>query len=365
MTADLSDCKFSCKFFSRMQQEREPILLRRNGKQQACDPCRRRKVACNHEHPVCSRCRKRREEASCIYIVQPQARHSSSPSSKSTRQSANKAQNSQQPYIPFSSEHPGGNNDVDETQDNADLVEGSQNNDDHGGRDSSPPDYFKSSGYLGPTSISAVLLETQQSLLGRAASPQMPLVDSERRSNRIAGNVRSTFEIQQAANILGQLPPDLGTILRIFNMIANPNDCWSRMAGKQLIIITWKTLSKCMSGAANVSELHKTVNNICSNTDRPLPEKDNSSSSSQWLASFSGQNTRWESIAIIFIYLALGTMASGVPSKEARKFLVTCKECCTSCISLAISRGNANTLLIYAIYKRSTIEAYIYGDASK
>ncbi|KAH6994725.1 hypothetical protein EDB82DRAFT_546178 [Fusarium venenatum] len=33
----------------------------------ACDPCRRSKLACSHERPVCARCQARGQEAGCIY----------------------------------------------------------------------------------------------------------------------------------------------------------------------------------------------------------------------------------------------------------------------------------------------------------
>ncbi|ESU07062.1 hypothetical protein FGSG_11996 [Fusarium graminearum PH-1] len=44
-----------------------PLLRRLNGRPQACDPCRARKVACDHGQPTCSRCEKRKE--SCVYTI--------------------------------------------------------------------------------------------------------------------------------------------------------------------------------------------------------------------------------------------------------------------------------------------------------
>ncbi|KAI0389661.1 hypothetical protein F5Y17DRAFT_111397 [Xylariaceae sp. FL0594] len=46
-----------------------PILRRPNGRPQACEPCRKRKVACDHAHPICNRCRKRRQTAECVYLI--------------------------------------------------------------------------------------------------------------------------------------------------------------------------------------------------------------------------------------------------------------------------------------------------------
>ncbi|KAI1039662.1 hypothetical protein LB505_008338 [Fusarium chuoi] len=49
-----------------------PLVTRRNGKKQACEPCRRRKVACDHGYPICRRCRKRPNGASACHYASPE-----------------------------------------------------------------------------------------------------------------------------------------------------------------------------------------------------------------------------------------------------------------------------------------------------
>ncbi|KAI1327937.1 hypothetical protein F5Y16DRAFT_370190 [Xylariaceae sp. FL0255] len=44
---------------------------RRNGKLQSCEPCRKSKLRCNHEVPVCSRCVKRKCVEKCVYHPHP------------------------------------------------------------------------------------------------------------------------------------------------------------------------------------------------------------------------------------------------------------------------------------------------------
>lgn len=44
---------------------------RRNGKQQACEPCRKAKIACDHSLPVCERCRRRKVSDRCVYVDAP------------------------------------------------------------------------------------------------------------------------------------------------------------------------------------------------------------------------------------------------------------------------------------------------------
>lgn len=47
---------------------------RRNGKQQACEPCRKLKVACDHTTPHCGRCVRKQKAAMCIYHPAPMTR---------------------------------------------------------------------------------------------------------------------------------------------------------------------------------------------------------------------------------------------------------------------------------------------------
>ena len=46
-------------------------LRRRNGKQQACEPCRKGKLACGHERPFCQRCVRRKITSRCEYHPAP------------------------------------------------------------------------------------------------------------------------------------------------------------------------------------------------------------------------------------------------------------------------------------------------------
>ena len=56
----------------------DTLPRRPNGRPQACDPCRRRKVACGHGQPVCMRCTFRNQERDCTYKYT--AGHGSRPS---------------------------------------------------------------------------------------------------------------------------------------------------------------------------------------------------------------------------------------------------------------------------------------------
>jgi hypothetical protein len=47
-----------------------------NSRLAACDPCRRSKLACDHEQPVCSRCQSRGKASACVYRDSPFKRKS-------------------------------------------------------------------------------------------------------------------------------------------------------------------------------------------------------------------------------------------------------------------------------------------------
>ena len=50
-------------------------VLRRNGKQQSCEPCRKSKLKCDHVLPKCGRCIQRKIEYRCVYHPAPMSKH--------------------------------------------------------------------------------------------------------------------------------------------------------------------------------------------------------------------------------------------------------------------------------------------------
>ncbi|KJX95955.1 transcription factor C6 like protein [Zymoseptoria brevis] len=57
---------------------------RRNGKDAACEPCRKAKIKCDNERPVCKRCRYRQKAPSCYYHPAPLTKARGSPADAST-----------------------------------------------------------------------------------------------------------------------------------------------------------------------------------------------------------------------------------------------------------------------------------------
>lgn len=55
---------------------------RRNGSQASCEPCRKGKIRCDHQKPVCASCRRRSREARCFYHPAPLTRQRASASTR-------------------------------------------------------------------------------------------------------------------------------------------------------------------------------------------------------------------------------------------------------------------------------------------
>ena len=49
-------------------------MLRKNGLVMSCEPCRKSKLACDHQMPTCGRCQRRRMEERCFYHPAPMTR---------------------------------------------------------------------------------------------------------------------------------------------------------------------------------------------------------------------------------------------------------------------------------------------------
>jgi hypothetical protein len=82
------------------------IGRRRNGKQQACEPCRKGKLRCDHSVPFCGRCVRRKTTANCIYHPAPMTqgfRAYPSPTSASSTKSGVQSpdeEKSEEPQVP-------------------------------------------------------------------------------------------------------------------------------------------------------------------------------------------------------------------------------------------------------------------------
>ncbi|KAH7392442.1 hypothetical protein DE146DRAFT_141069 [Phaeosphaeria sp. MPI-PUGE-AT-0046c] len=62
---------FPARLRASHQDKRQNTNFRRNGKLQACEPCRKGKLRCDHMMPTCGRCAKRSKPDQCVYHPAP------------------------------------------------------------------------------------------------------------------------------------------------------------------------------------------------------------------------------------------------------------------------------------------------------
>jgi hypothetical protein len=91
-----------------------------------------------------------------------------------------------------------------------------------------------------------------------------------------------------------------------------------------------------------------------------------------WVRSFSGRQTRWQSLGILYVAFAYGLLSlpaatiipfdQGVPKRDRKELLQVFKECIEACIEL--SRLSLNPVVCFLLYKNLVLETVIKGDSS-
>lgn len=324
-----------------------PLVTRRNGKTQACEPCRRRKVACDHGYPVCRRCRRRPNgESTCYYV--------------STDQNTRSA-GSTTPHQP---------SDVTSMPESRSVPEALfQSN-----RQVAPEDIIWSSpaaraplGFFGPTSFSAAYLEIESNLAARGPSATNEAVPPSPANSTLpsTADIQNMVKMDQPANYLAirvlQALPEKPAI-PLSQSHTYSNDEWMRRIGERLIVSTWETFGSYLRDRGNLVKLRELGSMICINTRRSLREDQDSPL--DWVESFSGPNLRWEAVGMIFLSTALRE-SSASTSADSRRFIAHCTECCSSCITLANMGGSSGPLMLFLLFKRSVLHASMHGETSK
>lgn len=348
------------------------VPRRRNGRQQACEPCRKRKLACDHGVPVCKRCCHRKVATDCKYLVRGRPiafGPRREPSMSATRQRATPEASSERRVehsAPFSPSQPA-----------------SPESERQASRANPTPAGVHNMGYFGLTSFSALFLETQSSLaLAQQASPArkpelLTPVGIAQTSTTLQEafyprSVHSNIPAGTAVQVLEHIPP-FRVALALFRKNINPNDGWNRLAAERLITSLWETFGSALRTRSQ-TELQAMAEVLTQNSQRPLNEDSNDAQ--EWMASFSGPNMRWECLGILFSYWSLASVhymgeqddpAHPNPAwrdpKGRRTMLCRYHELAGTSIAIADPTRNANSLVLYALYKYSLAESRVSGDA--
>ncbi|GKZ25096.1 hypothetical protein AbraIFM66951_001590 [Aspergillus brasiliensis] len=311
-----------------------PILRRRNGRRAACEPCRKRKLACDHDQPTCQRCRKHSLE--CVYL-----------SHSNGRQCANLEVVQKSPELTSVS--------LSEEGTVSTLIHRVAE------RIDTPNEY------LGPTSFTSVFVEN-----GDRFELEDAKWTTDIRRDCVPYRPVDTPVVQLGARILHQIPEerDCSTL---FSKHINPNDGWIRLAGRYSSDRMWETFRSALRRRSEEDKL-EIATILTQNSKIPLRGEEDPQA---WLATFTGAQMRWETLGILYTYWAFGAISSSSESQAVarycqahlsvtgvRQLMAHLKHYASLCIDICKQLGSVNLLFVYLLYKHNILEGILSGDKS-
>ncbi|KAI1372132.1 hypothetical protein F4677DRAFT_456785 [Hypoxylon crocopeplum] len=310
-------------------------LRRPNGRLQACDPCRKRKLACDHTRPVCTRCRKRKQDAECVYIVAGPKTPSSTgplPSPRSSTRPPDTRRGTPQSSYNGPTVRP----------------------------DVQVPN-FTGSGYLGPTSYCTVFDELPQGSEGVTSQGENVAHHTPIESSQ---DIMSPRVREMCLTVLRNVPePAIGRAL----LFKHGNDGWIRPAALQVVKSMYDMFGRYFGRDRNERQLEELARTLCINTTRPF--SDGESDPERWISQFSGENLRWEFVGILSVFwdFVPGSETAvwkGKRSAEFDRSFRTARENLRLCLELCKEFSNGNSLMLYLSQRCTVVHSMFVGDAN-
>ncbi|KAI0014575.1 hypothetical protein F4780DRAFT_202842 [Xylariomycetidae sp. FL0641] len=328
-----------------MSSSETPILRRRNGRPQACEPCRKRKVACDHAQPVCNRCVKRKQRGDCVYVV---------PSPEWTASSPRRLLS------------PGANKSPSARRSTGSSAQAPARRANRPEKQLSRPAAVKP-GYLGFTSFSAVYEETEHSLSriqgSHPTTPQPGGLDDVAGASAPSSIPSRTLD--KCLFVLRNVPdPAKGKLC----FRSRPTEVWMYKLARDLLESIYVAFGhQYLAHNRADSALEDLSRILCSNTAKSF--SDDEVDPGPWKDQFFGPNARWEALGLLFCFwdLSLSTTnkfhgASWDESSTAASAVAN--ECLGQCIELSHEFSTGNSLLLYLCHRRVILESVVTGDAN-
>ena len=335
-------------------------LLRRNGKPQSCEPCRKSKIRCDHTLPICGRCVQRKIQYRCEYHPAPMS-HQRETVGVGKR-------NHESPIRTVSSvgsepsEWVGPTLHSHQPTPDAQKAAGDQ-----------------ATGFLGPTSFSAIFREnelgsSQDDFASHATNATFQEYHVADSSPPGQCNLEAQEHIDQGIRVLERLP-DKALCDRL---IARYFELCDVMIPEQVVLhvneTTWSTYktSLCKSKRSRTVELSTMSKTLCKTAMTPLVA---SSSNRDWMDSFSSHNLRWEIVGNLFAIfgLAVMTMSDWDPlfaSEDGnpfgkREYGGAMRECAEACLALCNDVDSVNDYVVCLMAATFSLQSIQEGDTSK
>ncbi|ESZ99122.1 hypothetical protein SBOR_0532 [Sclerotinia borealis F-4128] len=337
------------------------VPRRRNGKQQACEPCRKAKIACDHSLPICEQCRRRKASAKCIYLTAPMTR-------RRPPADSNTGMELEHTILPTPTQTPSSIS-IHERLFPPDS------------RPPTEPGRIQSGGFFGPTNFSAVFEENRDNIGNDIQisneSGALPSYDSLQAHNflMLPGN---TFvgspRIQLGIKILKQLPDQRTCDHLLKWYLATTAECTPyipKQASAYIAHSVWITWGKEFREPRHLKDVERISTHLCKNSEHPLLEVDDYHS---WLECITGANMRWEAVGLVFAALCKSVLS--LPERDAffttqngqrkdrKYFAMELKDCIQACITLSNYMDYINIVMVGLLTKNLIICTVIMGDTS-
>jgi hypothetical protein len=326
-----------------------------NGRLQACDPCRRQKLACDHSIP-CLRCRRTKRESRCIYSGPLRGPAKIRPGS-SKRHSTSLATTTTTAQVPLT--------DADaastclecltcQSDESLSQLRGSIGSDQSDGL----PYSVTSAGYLGFTSFKSVYEETQNSLSQLGAQPLPGEAGFDDESGDIFEN-RAPIIRKLCIEALRRVPsPQDGFRLFRHRKDSQAFETGVHHAAQMMLQQLYDYWGDYLSPDRTEEQLELMAQAVSFNTRKDLAE--DMTEPEAWIEQFTGPNLRWEALGVLFNFWKLKEHPrDSALFPRDQEAIGLCIRICREFV------GSPTTWLMYLYYRRTILETMNSGDASK
>ena len=333
------------------------LARRRNGKQQACEPCRRGKVACDHSLPYCDRCRRKKVTERCVYLDAPMTK---APEERKT-----------EPNLNFNIPTPGSS-----VSSSTHISEYARSSLGSGSKPSS------GSAYFGPTAFSAIFSENRITLEDDNLHKQVDesfFNDSLQSQNflmlaKVAGQDACSPQVAMGASILKSVPDQATSMFLLNWYFEKGGQCGCNLPGIRACANSiWTTFGKELKEPRQHQDMVSLASTLCKRSTTAINEEVEDYES--WLDAFCGPNLRWESLGSVFAALA-GAILS-LPERDAffcsqkgarsnrQNFAMEMKDCVQTCINLSNYADQLSVHMVSLLLRNFTLQTVLSGDTSE
>ncbi|KAK4622288.1 hypothetical protein CLAFUW4_06481 [Fulvia fulva] len=331
---------------------------RRNGMLQSCEPCRKRKLSCDHRLPACGRCVRRGTSSVCYYHPAPLTK-----SSASTASAASPSSNGILPISTLQNGHaaPG----LKDTTPAIKLRQPKILSVPSAGILMESATKAKNVGFMGESTTTAVIAELNSSLGIHVAEDSI---------------------VQKTASITDSNARSGSEVLAFFqdtNLLKKFLDRWF-VTGDGFLMFRpvyrfwYDGLVELMQRIKNdkfdaLRRMEKHALHIWRNSQQPLRSHANMSAK-EWALQATGENLRWETLGM---FLALiGSLTSMLPAwdpifktdagglHEKSRLAKRTLYLQNVCADLSKKCGSRNDLLACVLYERVLMMAFVHGDTA-